>query len=152
VHIKKTFLAAQSVDYLGYTLTTKGIMPQNKKILSVLALTPPSNCKHLQSFLGFINYYKKLWYHCSATLAPLTALSSNNVRFVWGPAQQKAFIDIRNIIARQILLHYPDFTKPLDIYTDASHDQICGVISQNGYPVAFYSCKLTTSQQNYTTM
>jgi Reverse transcriptase (RNA-dependent DNA polymerase) len=114
VHIEKTFLAAQSVDYLGYTLTTKGIMPQNKKIISVLALAPPSNRKKLRSFLGFINYYKKLWYHCSATPAPLTALSSNNVKFVWGPERQKAFIDIRKKFARQILLHYPDFTKPFD--------------------------------------
>ena len=25
VHVKETFLAVQSVDYLGYTLTTKGV-------------------------------------------------------------------------------------------------------------------------------
>jgi hypothetical protein len=75
------------VDYLGYTLSTKGIMPQNKKILSVLALAPPSNHKQLKRFLGFINYFEKLWYQCSAILAPLTALSSNNVKFVWGPEQ-----------------------------------------------------------------
>jgi RNase H-like domain found in reverse transcriptase len=35
-------------------------------------------------------------------------------------------------------------------YTDASHDQIGGIISQDGYPIAFYSRKLTKSQQNYT--
>ena len=33
VHVEQTFLASQSVDYLGYTLTTKGIKPQHKKSL-----------------------------------------------------------------------------------------------------------------------
>ncbi len=152
VHVEQSFLASQSVDYLGYTLTTKGIMPQNKKILTILALAPPANHKQLRSFLGFINYYKKLWYHRSSILAPLTAISSSKVKFVWGPEQQKAFIQIRNTIARQVLLRYPDFTQPFDIYTDASNDQIGGVISQAGHPIAFYSRKLSKSQQNYTTM
>ena len=127
-------------------------MPQNKKILAILALAPPSNHKQLRSFLGFINYYKKLWYHRSSILAPLTSISSSKTKFVWGPEQQKAFIQIRNTIARQVLLRYPDFTQPFDIYTDASNDQIGGVISQNGHPIAFYSRKLSKSQQNYTTM
>jgi transposase InsO family protein len=152
VHVEKTFLASQSVDYLGYTLTTKGIMPQHKKIVAILALAPPSNHKQLRSFLGFVNYYKKLWYHRSATLAPLTAISSPKTKFTWGPQQQTAFETIRNTIARQVLLYYPNFQKPFDIYTDASNDQIGGVIVQDNHPIAFYSRKLTLSQRNYTTM
>jgi len=65
---------------------------------------------------------------------------------------QKAFQNVRNIIARQVLLHYPDFTLPFDIYTDASDYQLGGVITQNNWPIAFYSRKLTSAQRNYTTM
>ena len=56
VNIEKTFLASKKVDYLGYTLTTKGIMPQNVKILPILRLAPPTNKQDLRKFLGFVNY------------------------------------------------------------------------------------------------
>ena len=36
VHVKETFLAANWVDYLGYTITRKGILPQTKKIDDLL--------------------------------------------------------------------------------------------------------------------
>jgi hypothetical protein len=38
VHVEETFLATNQVDYLGYTLTSKGIKPQKQKIMSILAL------------------------------------------------------------------------------------------------------------------
>jgi hypothetical protein len=46
---------------------------------------------------------------------------------------------------------YPDFNKPLDIHTDASHYQQGTVISQDNCPIAFYSCKLQPAQVRYTT-
>ena len=58
VHIEKTYLASQKVDYLGYTLTTEGIQPQVTKVLPILKFSPPKNRRQLQGFLGLIDYYK----------------------------------------------------------------------------------------------
>ena len=55
-------------------------------------------------------------------------------------------------MARQVLLHYPDFSKPFDVYTDACEHQLGGVIIQQNFPVDFYSRKLNQAQRNYTTM
>ena len=52
----------------------------------------------------------------------------------------------------QMLLRYPDFKLPFDVYTDACDYQLGGVITQNENPVAFYSRKPNSAQQNYTTM
>ena len=43
VHVEGTFLASKNVDYLGYTLTKKGIQPQRSKILPILRLYRPKN-------------------------------------------------------------------------------------------------------------
>ena len=145
VHVEGTFLAAQSVDYLGYTLTTKGIKPQKKKIMSILALKEPKNKRELRRFLGFVNFYRQLWHHRSDTIAPLTELCSKQAIWKWTDRHKRAFGNVRNIIARNVLLHYPDFTKSFEIYTDASDYQLGGVITQEKWPVAFYSRKLTSA-------
>ena len=54
-------------------------------------------------------------------------------------------------MCQEVLLSYPDFTKPFEIYTDASKYQLGAVIMQDKCPIAFYSRKLSASQLNYTT-
>ena len=49
-------------------------------------------------------------------------------------------------------MQFPDFNEPFIIHTDASKNQIGAVISQRGKPIAFYSKRLNSAQQNYTTI
>jgi RNase H-like domain found in reverse transcriptase len=88
-----------------------------------------------------------LWYHCSHVISPLAQLTSEKAKWAWGPKHKEAFQWIRNTIACQVLLKYPDFSKPFNIYADASDYQLGAVISQDGWPVAFYSRKLNRAQQ-----
>ena len=76
IHVEDTFLASKKVDYLGYTLTPKGIEPQYKKILPILRFSPPRKLRQLRAFLGLVNYYKKLVPHRSHILEPMTRISS----------------------------------------------------------------------------
>ena len=154
IHAEGTFLASPKVDYLGYTLTTEGIRPQIKKILPILRFSKPETVKQLRGFLGLVNYYKKIVHHRYHILEPLTRISSSKNKFLkgWTTEQDQAFSQIKSLMARQVLLHYPDFSKPFDIYTDASAYQLGGVITQDDFPIAFYSRKLNLAQRNYTTM
>jgi hypothetical protein len=65
---------------------------------------------------------------------------------------QKAFNKMRLLMAANALAAYPDHNKQFDVYTDASDFQLGACIIQEGMPVVYFSCKLTKSQQNYTTM
>jgi hypothetical protein len=49
-----------------------------------------------------------------------------------------------------VVLAYPDFTQPFDIYTDASTKQLGAVITQEDWPIAFFSRKLSGAQSKYT--
>ena len=98
-----------------------------------------------------INFYRDMWQKRSKTLAPLTALTSKNVKYDWKYKHQKCFDAIKRVIGREGLLDYPDFNAPFEIHTDASKLQIGEVVSQKGKPIAFYSQKMNSAKQNYTT-
>ena len=92
-----------------------------------------------------------MWRKRAHTLAPSTKLCSTKVKLKWTDVENNAFIAMENIVGRDVLLYYPNFSEKFIIQTDASNTQIGGIISQNGKPIAFYCCKLTPAQINYTT-
>jgi hypothetical protein len=57
---------------------------------------------------------------------------------------------VKTTIAKEVVLAYPDFMKPFDIYTDASTKQLGSVITQDNKPIAFFSRKLSGAQSKYT--
>jgi hypothetical protein len=49
---------------------------------------------------------------------------------------QKAFENIMEKIWREVMITFPDFSKPFHIYTDASDRQLRSVITQDEKPIA----------------
>ena len=151
VNAKKSFFAKAELEYLGYWITRSGIKPLPEKVQAILKIETPRNRKELRSFIGIVNYYRDMWIKRSHVLAPLAGLTSTKSKWKWGPKQEAAFNTAKKIIAKEVMLAYPDFNKPFVIHTDASHYQLGAVISQNGKPIAFYSRKLNPAQTRYTT-
>ena len=162
--------AAQEIEYLGYTLSREGISPQKSKVAAILALEPPTNVKQLRRVLGIVQYYRDLWARRTDLLAPLTDLVAEcgttkldkkrkkdgtprkaPKPWHWDPIHQNAFNEIKKIIARDVILAYPSYDEdePFIIYTDASNRQLGAVITQKNRPLAFFSRKLTKTQQKY---
>jgi hypothetical protein len=121
------------------------------QVEAIKNIVRPTTRRELRQFIGMINYYCHMWVRRSSLLAPLTSMTSKNVKFVWMDVHQKAFEDIKKIICREVMLTFPDFSKPFHIYTDASDKQLGALITQDDKPIAFYSIKLNSAEQRYTT-
>jgi hypothetical protein len=131
-------------------------------VQAILVLNPPNNVKELQQFLGMVQYYRDMWQKRSEILAPLTNLvgefketkttkrnKTKKKPWQWQSIHQQAFDNIKATIAKEVVLAYPDFTKPFEIYTDASTMKLGAVIAQGNRPIAFFSRKLSVTQTKY---
>ena len=57
----------------------------------------------------------------------------------WDEANQIAFDNVKAIIARDVVLAYPDYSQEFEIYTDASSKQLSAVVTKGNRPIAFFS-------------
>ena len=151
VNTSKSCFGAHKFYYLGYHVTHDRVMYIPKKFEAIQALAVPKTRKQLRQFIGMINFYRDMWQKRSELLAASTSLTSKNAKYNWKDEHQKCFDAIKCVIGREVLLTYPDFNSPFEMHTDASKIKIGAVISQKVKPVAFYSWKMNSSQQNYTT-
>jgi transposase InsO family protein len=145
--------AVQETDFLGFWLTPHGLKPWKKKVQAILDLEPPKSVSQTRSFIGAVTFYREMFPHRSHILTPLYQLTeSKRKRFFWTPECDVAFRKIKAMLAKDILIRYPDPNKPFHVYTDASDLQLGAVIMQDNKPVAYFSRKLNSAQKNYTTM
>jgi hypothetical protein len=162
INATKSIFCAQETEYLGYILTRGGIKPQPNTVQAILTLNPPNNVKELLQFLGMVQYYRDMWQKCSEMLAPLANLvgecgetkttKKNKTKkkpWRWESIHQQAFDNIKAIIAKEVVLAYPDFTKPFVIYSDASTMQLGSVITQGNRLLAFFSRNFSVMQTKY---
>jgi hypothetical protein len=68
----------------------------------------------------------------------------------WDLIHQIAFDNVKATIIKEVVLAYQDFSKPFEIYTNASTKQLGAVITQENRPIAFFSWKLSGAQSKYT--
>ncbi len=126
----------------------------------ILTLNPPNNIKELRHFIRMVQYYRDMWARCSEMLAPLTDLvgeygemkttKKNKTKkkpWRWDPIHQQAFNNVKAAIPKKTVLAYPYFSKPFEIYMDASATQFGAVITQDNRPIAFFSRKLSKMQK-----
>ena len=108
---------------------------------------------HVQSFLGFANFYRRFIKGFSKIVQPLFALTRKDRPFCWTLVEQFAFLALKFAFMSAPVLH-PGPTKPFKVETNASGFAIGVILSEPNndgvqHLIAYYSRKFRGPKVNY---
>lgn len=141
----KCQLFKEKVRYLGHVVSSEGVSPDPDKIKAVEEWPKPRNQKELRKFLGLTGYYRRFVPSYASISRPLHALVGNPpskkgksktsvplgpLHKTWGKEHDDAFETLKAKLVSPPVLGYPDFKEPFILETDASHQGLGAVLSQ----------------------
>ena len=146
----------ESVEYLGFILTTDGLRMAQDKVQVILDWPEPRKVKDVQSFLGFCNFYRRFIHGYSDIIIPLTQLTRKHSLWRFDDNCRNAFE-----LLKEQFTHAPVLTKwvpdaHLIVETDASDYALAAILSTRTsdgeiHPIAFHSRSFNPAELNYDT-
>ena len=103
----KCVFGASSVEFLGYNLSSDGIRPQKRLTTSVSEFPRPTCRKEVRRFLGLAGFYRNFIEGFGDIAHPLNRLTSDNVKFLWDRACDKAFEQMKQCLTSEPVLAFP---------------------------------------------
>ena len=124
------------------------------KLKAIQEWSPPANVKAVRFFLGFCNFYQKFTLSFSDITCPLLDLTKQSNPWTWRPNQETAFCNLQNAFTRQLVLAFPDTSKPFTLMMNASLIASVAVLMQinanrDMQPCGYLSQTFSPAEQNY---
>ncbi len=152
----KIQVAKTEIGIWSWIINENGVRADPKKISQIKNALPPNNVQDVRSFIGLVQYYKRLIRGFSAIAAPLTDLMKGDgkSKVSLNLEQLKSFNTLRTILTEDLTIMHPNPEKQFLVKSDAGPFAVGGILSQlDDYgkerPVAFFSKKLNKYQINY---
>ncbi|RMC15655.1 hypothetical protein DUI87_07857 [Hirundo rustica rustica] len=95
---------AHEIQFLGIKWQDGQRQIPTEVIKKITAMSPPTNKKETQAFLGAIGFWRMHIPKYSQIVSPLYLVTRKKNDFHWGPEQQQAFAQIKQEIAHAVAL------------------------------------------------
>ncbi|GJZ72981.1 putative reverse transcriptase domain-containing protein [Tanacetum coccineum] len=144
-------LRIPKVQFLGHVIDSEEIHVDPAKIESIKDWTSPKSPREIRQFLGFAGYYRRFIEGLSKIAKPMTKLTQNKVKFVWGNKQEAAFQLLKQKLCSAQILALPEGSKDFIACCDASKKGLGTVLMQREKVISYASRQLKIHEKNYTT-
>ncbi|KAL4017063.1 hypothetical protein IC575_024737 [Cucumis melo] len=129
----------RKVTFLCHVVSSERVSVDPAKIEAVTNWPRPSTVSKIRSFLGLAGYYRRFVEDFSRIASPLTQLTRKGTPFVWSPACESSFQELKQKLVTAPILTVPDGSGNFVIYSDASKKGLGCVLMQQGKVVAYAS-------------
>ena len=157
VAAKKCHLGLRRIEFLGHIVGAGGVEPMYSKVDAINKLPPPKSATEVRAFLGMATYYCRFIPAFHKYKGPLTALTKKDCKWgpqTWGPDQQEAFQQIKDLLVSSKVMRNPNWDKPFILHTDWSKSGVGATLSQvddDGieYAIAYASRTNSPAEQSF---
>src|SRR5260370_5823614 len=151
---EKCKFECQEVDYLGLVISKDHVAMDPIKVQGVTDWPQPTKVKDVQSFIGFVNFYRRIIQNFSNIASPLHMLTWKSKNWSWGAAEQQAFDALKNAVTSAPMLAFPSKSSLFQLECDASNFATGAVLSQQQedglfHLIGFMSKSFSDTEQNY---
>src|SRR6266446_4161863 len=120
----------KEVKYLRLVISKDNVAMDPTKVCGVTEWLTPMKVKEVQSFLGFMNFYRKFIHDFSDIACPLYALTRKTQQWVWGSPEQEAFNALKKAVTSAPVLTFPSQSGHFHLECNASNFPTRAVLSQ----------------------
>jgi len=119
----------EEIPILGVIVGKGQVKIEQEKIKAVKEWKTPTKVKDMESFLGFMNFYRRFIQNFSHTAKPLNKLKGKK-NWKWEEEHQKAFEELKEKIMSQLVLLLSRREGKFRVEMDTSRHAIGEVLSQ----------------------
>ena len=154
LNVDKCEFSKSCIKFLGQVINKSGVSPDPDKTQAIMQLEQPNNVTEVRCYLGMLNQMSKFVPDLSSKTKPLRDLISAKNLWTWGPNQQRAFEETKQLVSSPTVLALYDPSANTVVSADASAYGLGGVLTQKQpssewQPVSFISRSLTPTEQKY---
>jgi len=139
------------MDWLGFTMESNLLRPQESKIKAIKEFPTPTCCKQVLAFIATASFYRRFYPGFAKIAQPLHDVAYAE-SFVWTEAAQKAFEELKDTMCSALSLRMPRQGELFQMYSDASAGAIGVVLCQidpadkKSHPCAYGSRKFSKDE------
>ena len=150
---KCAFLSTE-ITYLGYRINNRGIRPTKEHIRAVSDYPIPRTFRQLQSYLGFVSYFRKFIKNFATIAKPLYDLLKSKSDFKWDDKQLVASEKLNQSLISESILSIYSTTAETELHCDASSYGYGSVLMQKQvegkfHPISYYSKRTSQTELRY---
>ena len=179
INMEKCKFFKDSIDFLGFVVSSKGVQMQQDKIDAIQKWPAPRNVSEILGFLGLCNFYRRFIKGFSKLALPLTSMLKGSTELHKKGSKRKrnrsrsrsrsrerlpnefltpeafeAFKRLRKAFMEASILQHFDPARPIRVETDASDKAIGGILCQpddkgHWHSIAYFSRKMIPAECNY---
>ena len=129
INMEKCAFFQDSLKFCGHRIDAAGLHMTPSKITAVVEVPNPQDISQLRAFLGLVNYYNRFLPNLASVLVPLHKLLQKKTKWHWATDCERAFQEVKQMIASERVLTHFNPDVPLLVSCDASPYGLGAVLS-----------------------
>ena len=118
-------------EFLGYVISQNGIKPSPMLVSGLTEMKHPTTIKELRAWIGMMNYQRRFIQNFAEKISPMHEATKAGPLFKSLTEDEKATFDnltreLKEFCDQSRSMHFPDWTQPIEMETDASRHAIAG--------------------------